>query len=69
MYERRAVDFHARRNHLVKNNHAIVDEEEEEKWARVQFAFSMLKNKIATAPILRHFDQAEKAVVIVIASE
>ena len=43
--------------------------EDEEKWSRVQVAFAMLKNKMATAPILRHFDPLKEAVIIVYASE
>ena len=45
------------------------DDPEEDRWSRVQVAFAMLKNKIATAPILRHFDPDREPVVIIYASE
>ena len=47
----------------------MTPDEDDEKWSRVQVAFAMLKNKMATAPILRHFDPAKEAVIIVDASE
>ncbi|CAI5746327.1 unnamed protein product [Peronospora destructor] len=69
LYELREVDFHAWRCKSEINDSATAKEEDEEKWSRVQVAFVMLKNKIATAPILRHFDPAKEAVIIVYASE
>ena len=56
LYELREVDFHARQNQLKGDNNATFQDENEERWTRVQVALAMLKNKIATAPILGHFD-------------
>ena len=67
--ELREVDFQARRNQLKNEHHAPVNEEKEEEWFRVQFAFDMLNNKISTAPILRHFGPFKEAVTFVYASE
>ena len=69
LYELREVDFHAWRCKLKANDEAAAQDDDEEKWSKVQVAFAMLKNKIATAPILRHFDPAREAVIIVYASE
>ncbi|ETK70753.1 hypothetical protein L915_21921 [Phytophthora nicotianae] len=43
--------------------------DERDKWDRVQAAFEMLKNKIVTAPVLRHFDPDRIPVVVVYASD
>ena len=61
LYELREVDFHARRERVKTEGMAITKEEDEEKWTRAQVSFAMLKNKIATAPILRHFDPSKEA--------
>ena len=63
------MDFLARQSQLKGDNTTITQYENEERWTRVQVAFSILKNKIATAPILRHFDPTREAVNIVYASE
>ncbi|OWZ12633.1 LOW QUALITY PROTEIN: reverse transcriptase [Phytophthora megakarya] len=41
----------------------------DERWIRAQMAFITLKIKIATTPILRHFDKARTPVVVVYASD
>ena len=69
LYELREADFHGWRCRLESKDEVKTTEEEDEKWSRVQVSFAMLKNKIATAPILRHFDPAKEAVIIVYASE
>ena len=69
LYELREVDFHAWRCKLKDGDDLATKGEDEEKWSRVQVAFAMLKNKMATAPILRHFDPLKEAVIIVYASE
>ena len=69
LYELREVDFHAWRSKLKDNDHPTTTDEDDEKWSRVQVHFAMLKNKIATAPILRHFDPLKEAIIIVYASE
>ncbi|ETP45313.1 hypothetical protein F442_08263 [Phytophthora nicotianae P10297] len=43
--------------------------DDRDKWDRAQTAFEMLKNKIATAPVLRHFDPDRVPVVVVYASD
>jgi hypothetical protein len=53
LYELREVDFHAWRCKLKDGDDPATKGEDEEKWSRVQVAFAMLKNKMATAPILR----------------
>ncbi|CAI5707719.1 unnamed protein product [Peronospora farinosa] len=69
LYELREVDFHAWRCKWKANEEVTAQEDDEEKWSKVQVAFAMLKNKIATASILRHFDPAREAVIIVYASD
>ena len=67
LYELREVDFHAWRCKLKDSDHPATKGEDEEKWSRVQVAFAMLKHKMATAPILRHFEPLKEAVIIVYA--
>ncbi|CAI5706525.1 unnamed protein product [Peronospora effusa] len=69
LYELREVDYHVLRNRISRTGDIQGDDQEEDRWARVQVAFAMLKNKIATAPILRHFDPDREPVIIVYASE
>ncbi|CAH0480928.1 unnamed protein product [Peronospora belbahrii] len=69
LYELREVEFHAWRCKLRTGDGVVAKKEDEEKWSRAQVAFAMLKNKIVSAPILRHFDPSKEAVVIVYASE
>ncbi|CAI5711489.1 unnamed protein product [Peronospora effusa] len=64
LYELREVDFHAWRCKLKANDEVAAKEDDEENWSKVQVAFAMLKNKIATAPILRHFDPAREKFLI-----
>ena len=68
LYGLREVNFHIRRNQLKGDNNATSQDEDEERWARIQLAFAMLKNKIVTAPILRHFDPIREAVINVYAN-
>ena len=69
LYELREVDFHARLNQLKGDNNAAFQDDNEERWACVQVAFTVLKNKIDTAPVLIHFDPTRGVVIIVYASE
>ena len=69
LYDLREVDFHAWRRKLEDGDDPATKGEGEEKWSRVQVAFAMLKNKMATATVLRHFDPSKEAVIIVYASE
>ncbi|KAG3087770.1 hypothetical protein PI125_g18555 [Phytophthora idaei] len=43
--------------------------DEDDKWVRAPLAFEMLNNKIAAAPVLRHFDPDRTPVVVVYASD
>ena len=69
LYELREVDFHVLRRRLSGTGDIQENELEEDRWSRVQVAFARLKNKIATAPILRHFDPDREPVIILYASE
>ncbi|ETP27877.1 hypothetical protein F442_22840 [Phytophthora nicotianae P10297] len=78
LFELQEVDFHEMsRNPGQKTGSGVqADEErlmaqmdERDKWDRAQAAFEMLKNKIATAPVLRHFDPDRVPVVVVYASD
>ena len=69
LYELREVDYHVLRRRASGTGDTHGDVQDEDRWSRVQVAFSMLKNKIATAPILRHFDPDREPVVIVYASD
>ncbi|ETO68298.1 hypothetical protein F444_14850 [Phytophthora nicotianae P1976] len=73
LYELREIDFHGiSRNPGQKTGDEVrADEErlmaqmdERDKWDRAQAAFEMLKNKIATAPVLQHFDPKRVPVVV-----
>ena len=66
LYELREVDYHVFRRLMGKAGGIQGEDPEEERWSRVQVAFA---NKIATTPILRHFDPDREPVVIVYASE
>ena len=63
LYELREVDFHARRYQLKGDNNATFQDGNEERWARVQVVFAMLKNNTVGAPILRHFDPTREALI------
>ncbi|CAH0474368.1 unnamed protein product [Peronospora belbahrii] len=69
LYELWEVDFYACRCKLRTGDSGVAKAEDEEKWSRAQVAFAMRKNKIATAPILRHFEPSKEAVIIVYASK
>ena len=69
LYELREVGFQAWQSRLMDSDHMEIEKEGEEKWSRFQVSFAILKSKIATAPILRHFDPSIETVIIVYASE
>ena len=69
LYELREVDYHVLRRRVSGTGDTQGEDQDEDRWSRVQVAFSMLKNNIATAPILRHFDPDREPVVIVYASD
>ena len=52
LYKLKQLHFHTWLCRLRDANHMNKEGEDEEKWSRVQVAFSMLEKKIATAPIL-----------------
>ena len=63
------MDYHVLRRQMSGTGDTRGDDPEGDRWSRVQVAFAMLKNKIATAPILRHFDPDWEPAVIVYTSE
>ncbi|CAH0519194.1 unnamed protein product [Peronospora belbahrii] len=69
LYQLQEVDFNDCRCRLKAGDSGVTKAEDEGKWFRAQVAFAMLNNKIATSPILRHFDPSKEAVIIVYASE
>ncbi|CAI5706018.1 unnamed protein product [Peronospora farinosa] len=69
LYELREVDYHVLRRRMSETEDTQRSDQEEDRWTRVQVAFAILKNKIATAPNLRHFDPDREPVIIVYASE
>ena len=72
LYELREADFHEiRRNHGIHDLTATTKEAEpgpDDTWLRATTAFTLLKAKIATTPILRHFDPDRVPVIIVYAN-
>ncbi|CAI5725192.1 unnamed protein product [Peronospora effusa] len=69
LYELREVDYHVLRRRMCETEGTQRSDQEEDRWTRVHVAFAILKNKIATAPILRHFDPDREPVIMVYASE
>ncbi|POM72894.1 LOW QUALITY PROTEIN: Reverse transcriptase [Phytophthora palmivora] len=70
LYELRESDFYE----ITQSTKSIGDDknvvaEESNKWAEARTAFSILKDKIMTAPILLHFDVDRQPVVVVYASK
>ena len=45
------------------------DEPEKDRWSRAHLSLFMLKYKITTVPILRHFDPGKEPLIIVYASD
>ena len=75
LYELREADFHEIRRGPPKVDPAgkggdmITTSDWEEQKARAMIAFNMLKSKIASTPILRHFDPDRVPVIVVYASK
>ncbi|ETM48791.1 hypothetical protein L914_06727 [Phytophthora nicotianae] len=78
LYELGEIDFHEMSENpsqrtgdevRADEERLMAQTEERDKWDRAQTAFEMLKNKIATAPVLRHFDPDRAPVGVVYASD
>ena len=59
-------------SHAMRNRESVIGDRKEEdpeknRWDRAHLAFSMLKHKIAAAPILRQFDPSKEPVITVYA--
>ncbi|POM69834.1 Reverse transcriptase [Phytophthora palmivora] len=70
LYELQEVDFYeiARRTESTRDGQNIIVEEGD-TWDEARTGFAILKNKIVTAPILKHFDVDRQPVVVVYASK
>ncbi|POM67622.1 Reverse transcriptase [Phytophthora palmivora] len=70
LYELREADFYeiARRTKSTGDDEGVVAEEDG-RWTEARTAFTILKNKIVTAPIVLHFDVDRQPVVVVYASK
>uniref|UniRef100_H3GWK4 Reverse transcriptase domain-containing protein n=1 Tax=Phytophthora ramorum TaxID=164328 RepID=H3GWK4_PHYRM len=75
LYELREADFHE----IVQQNRSIPGEqvaggvvtraEDADRWVRAKIAFTMLKAKIVSTPVLKHFDPDRTPVIVVYASQ
>ncbi|POM76964.1 Reverse transcriptase [Phytophthora palmivora] len=70
LYELREADSYeiARKIKSTGDDEGVVAEEDG-RWTEARTAFTILKNKIVTAPILQHFDVDRQPVVVVYASK
>ncbi|POM76068.1 LOW QUALITY PROTEIN: Reverse transcriptase [Phytophthora palmivora] len=68
LYELREADFNeiTRKVKSTGDDEGVVAEEDD-RWTEARTAFTILKNKIVTAPILQHFDIDRQPVVVVYA--
>jgi hypothetical protein len=75
LYELRESDFHEIRHREkagLMGPETRNDEpraEEDDRWTRAKIAFTMLKAKIVSTPILKHFDPDRTPVIVVYASQ
>ncbi|KAE9078186.1 hypothetical protein PF010_g23224 [Phytophthora fragariae] len=75
LYELREADFfEATRRSKINPDVGLTGDDDsqpsgEDKWARAMTAFTVLKDKLVRAPILRHFDPDRRPVVVVYASK
>ncbi|OWZ03073.1 reverse transcriptase [Phytophthora megakarya] len=79
VYELREVEFAELKRKVIDQNDPTASDSDppgpqsvipfDERWIRAHKAFATLKTKIATTPILRHFDETKSPVVIVYASD
>uniref|UniRef100_H3H4X9 Integrase catalytic domain-containing protein n=1 Tax=Phytophthora ramorum TaxID=164328 RepID=H3H4X9_PHYRM len=65
LYELREVDFYEM--HHGKHEDRVT--ESDDRWTRARTAFDLLKAKLATTPILRHFDSDRQPVIVVYANK
>ncbi|POM70381.1 Reverse transcriptase, partial [Phytophthora palmivora] len=75
LYELREVDFHEiRRKEKISmsargTGGELVPEDGDDRWTQAKVAFTMLKAKIVSTPVLRHFDPDRTPVVVLYASK
>ncbi|KAE8969380.1 hypothetical protein PR001_g27514 [Phytophthora rubi] len=75
LYELREADFfEATRRSKINPDVGLTGDDDsqpsgEDKWARAMTAFTVLKDKLVRAPILRHFDPDRRPVVVVYTSK
>uniref|UniRef100_H3H7Z8 Reverse transcriptase domain-containing protein n=1 Tax=Phytophthora ramorum TaxID=164328 RepID=H3H7Z8_PHYRM len=65
LYELREVDFYE----MHHGKHEDRAAESDDRWTRARTAFDLLKAKLATTPILRHFDSDRQPVIVVYANK
>uniref|UniRef100_H3H490 Uncharacterized protein n=1 Tax=Phytophthora ramorum TaxID=164328 RepID=H3H490_PHYRM len=75
LYELREADFHeiARQDRSIPSEQVaggvVTRAEDADRWARAKIAFTMLKAKIVSTPVLKHFDPDRTPVIVVYASQ
>ncbi|OWZ15960.1 reverse transcriptase [Phytophthora megakarya] len=75
LYELRESDFFELRrrtkivDHPLQTRDADQVEIDEDRWTRATLAFTILKAKIVSAPILKHFDSDRPLVIVVYANK
>ncbi|POM72680.1 LOW QUALITY PROTEIN: Reverse transcriptase [Phytophthora palmivora] len=75
LYELREVDFHEiRRREKISmsargTGGEMAPEDGDDRWTQAKVAFTMLKAKIVSTPVLRHFDPDRTLVVVLYASK
>uniref|UniRef100_H3H554 Uncharacterized protein n=1 Tax=Phytophthora ramorum TaxID=164328 RepID=H3H554_PHYRM len=65
LYELREVDFHE----INCIGNADQTGKANDRWVRAKTAFNLLKSKLVTTPILRHFDSDRQPVIVVYANK
>uniref|UniRef100_H3H4Z1 Reverse transcriptase domain-containing protein n=1 Tax=Phytophthora ramorum TaxID=164328 RepID=H3H4Z1_PHYRM len=75
LYELREADFHkiGQQDRSIPSEQVaggvVTRAEDADRWARAKVAFTMLKAKIVSTPVLKHFDPDRTPVIVVYASQ